>query len=318
MIAILIALACHATLVALLVLVAPQPFDAFVGWLAYWMFGTWALVRYDCSWPWLRATRLSDTLRRSLCALRLDSVSHARLAALAPDLRGRRQAIFAVEPHGYACIAVALLFAGYGTAGSPRDALGADIAGRIRVVGHWIALTIPFVRELYAVFGVLNCSRASFEQALRSRQHLAVIPSGVNGKRDAVLRAPRAGVVDVLRRPDDRLGFLSLATRFGALIVPVLALDEQSTYTALGPRWLPWPLQLVVGRCLVAPLARSAPMRVAVGEPIDTAALNRHRPGAIEELAERYYDALSRLADEHGVRLELHRLSDGAPHAHFE
>jgi len=101
MIAILIALACHATLVALLVLVAPQPFDAFVGWLAYWMFGTWALVRYDCSWPWLRATRLSDTLRRSLCALRLDSVSHARLAALAPDLRGLGRSEGPAEPGEY-------------------------------------------------------------------------------------------------------------------------------------------------------------------------------------------------------------------------
>ena len=67
--------------------------------------------------------------------------------------------------------AIGKSFAGYGTERSLRNALGPLAASRVRVVSHWIALGIPFVRELYAVFGVVDSSRATVFGALERGAH---------------------------------------------------------------------------------------------------------------------------------------------------
>jgi len=308
MIAVVLAVLCHAALCALCVLVervsgVPAP----LVWLAYWTLGSMALVHFDWSCAWLRTTRLSGALRRDIAAVRFTESATERLGALRTELARGKQAIFAIEPHGYACISVALLFAGYGS--TPRSlphTIGASAAAKLRVVSHWLALAIPFIRELYAVFGVVDSTRATVFAELARGNHVLLIPSGMPGKELGALRDAPHNVVDVVRRPDTRLGFVYAAVRFSALLVPVLALDENHAYATCGPSFAPWFLQLVVGRFLVAPFWRRTPMRVAVGEPIDVGSTHWTDRAAIHRLAERYYAALDALAREHGATLVLH------------
>lgn len=310
MIALLLALLCHSALFALCRVVERVcGIPSLLVWLAYWTLGSMLLFYFDWSWPWLRSTRLSNYLRRNVAAVRFDDRSYARLTALGDALSSGKQAIFAIEPHGYACISVAVLFAGYGTERSLSTSLGPRAAGAIRIVSHWLAFTIPFIRELYAVFGVVDSTRESVFSALERGQHVALIPSGMAGKSLGALGDAKPDVVDVVRRPDERLGFIYAAVRFRALLVPVLAIDENHAYATCGPSWLPWWLQLVVGRFLVAPFWRATPMRVAVGEPIDASDSDVLSTNAkVHAVAERYYAALGELAAEHNVTLVLHTM----------
>jgi hypothetical protein len=322
MIALLIALVCHGVLIALCQCIgAALAIPAWLVWLAYWTAGTYWLLASDLSWPWLRSARLSNALRRGVAAVRFDDRSYERLCALRERLEHGKQAVFAIEPHGYACISVALLFAGYGTERSLRNALGPLAASRVRVVSHWIALGIPFVRELYAVFGVVDSSRATVFGALERGAHIAVIPSGMAGKELGALHDAAPNVVDVVRRPDERLGFVYAAAHFRALLVPVLAIDENHAYASIGPSFAPWWAQVVLGRYFVAPFWRAQPMRVAVGEPLDAAcAQPRPSKAHIHELAQRYYAALEALARENNVKLVLHCMDAPPPpqHAHAD
>jgi len=313
MIALIITALCHAALYGLCCAaesVCGVP--ALLFWLAYWTAGTMALLHFDWSWHWLRTTRLSNLLRRTIAAVRFEDAALERLEALDQPLAQGKQAIFAIEPHGYACISVALLFAGYGTQRSLLSRLGATSASKIRIVSHWIAFAIPFIRELYAVFGVIDSTRETVYGALERGNHVLLIPSGMAGKSLGALHDAQRDVVDVVRRPDQRLGFVHAAARFSALLVPVLAIDENHAYATCGPHFLPWFMQLVVGRYFVAPFWRQTPMRVVVGEPIDAGETHWKDRGAIHALAERYYAALGALAAENGVELVLHHQTEKA------
>lgn len=307
MIALVIAVLCHTALYALCcVAESVCGVPALLCWLAYWTAGTIALLHFDWSWHWLRTTRLSNLLRRSIATVRFEDAALEQLEALNAPLARGKQAIFAIEPHGYACIAVALLFAGYGTQRSLLSRLGAASASKIRIVSHWVAFAIPFIRELYAVFGVIDSTSESVYGALACGKHVLLIPSGMAGKSLGALHDAQPNVVDVVRRPDKRLGFVYAAARFSTLLVPVLAIDENHAYATCGPHFLPWFMQLVVGRYFVAPFWRKTPMRVAVGTPIDAGETNWKDCDAIHALGERYYAALAELAAENNVKLVLH------------
>jgi hypothetical protein len=241
-------------------------------------------------------------------------VSEKRLAGLAIDLRtwahGRRSVIFAVEPHGYQCLAAALLFTGYGTESAFLTQLGVEFMQNTRIVGHWIVNFFPFLNWLYAVFGVITSNRNAVERALVNGRHLVLIPSGLAGKQHSVEHrsAMPFEEVDILTRPDQRFGFLSLAARHSALVVPVLVPDEQDAYQALWSSAVPWFLRPTLGKWLLFPLVSSKhkSMRVLVGEPINGGEYDGRSRKSIAEFAKRYYGALQRLGEANGVKVNLH------------
>ncbi len=271
--------------------------------LIYCITTTASLIVFDFASPWLRSTILSDYLRHSSWypmyhKCKLTMMQQKKLVA-------PRQCIFAVEPHGYQCLAVAMMFAGYGKHTGLVSTFGEEFMSRTRIVSHWIGYAIPIVNILYGLFGVITSFKEHVMTALDNGCNIVVIPSGIDGKRDAVERPWCAGGgVDILRRSDERYGFLALAARYGTLVIPVLVPEEQYSYKAYGPAWVPWFLRPVFGRYLVFP--RTARNRVLVGAPIEGRRFHAKSRASIKAFAEEYYEALVALGAANGVKVRLH------------
>ena len=226
-----------------------------------------------------------------LAPTHFDAESAARLALLA---RQRRQVVFGIAPHGPLCLGLVIGFAGH------CGQLPAQLSERLVIVGHWFIRALPFVRELASAFGIISSSRVTVDEAFERNQHLALIPCGMLSKlRCLVEKTPRDKHTVVVHRSAKRFGFIALAARNGALLVPVLAPDENRLYDLYGAHFGLWPLTLVLGRWLLLPKKKST---VRVGMPIDTLDFANDIPG----LERAYYAALSKLAEPtHWVRFKI-------------
>ena len=206
-------------------------------------------------------------------------------------------AVIAIEPHGFACFHVALEWCGYAQQSGVRQQLGRPFMRRTRIVGHWIAQCVPLLRRLYASYGVIGNDRAAVERALESRHHIVLLPSGWDGKRHAVeCEQGGADSVDVLARPVERVGFLALAARHNALLVPILVPDEPRAFQTRGPAFLHWLLRLPVPQS-------TSEMRVVVGWPIDTKQFDGRNRKDMDSLRQIYYDSLRSLGKRVGVEV---------------
>lgn len=251
----------------------------------------------------VREWSLNNFVARSVAHFELDARSRRTLRLLRRATRRANapSCVFAVEPHGYACLSVAVLWCGYAQHSVVRQALGVRFMRRTRIVGHWLAQRVPLLRRIYAAYGVIGCTAAEFDAALADGKHLVLLPGGWAGKRDAMQREPlERDAVRVLKRPLRRSGFLALAARRGALVVPVLAVDEARAFRAKGPAWLHWLLRWPHWHAL----GDARPMRVVCAPPIDT----RRFPNQINRLHALYYNSLALLAAKHGVKLHVEEM----------
>jgi hypothetical protein len=254
------------------------------------------------AWPWLRSTRLSDWLRTYLYRMKCSMPRELEDFASREQLVGDRPAIFAVEPHGYQCTAISMLFCGYGT----RDNLflstfGREFLDNTRIVVHWVHNFFPFIGILFRLFGTISNHRLDVELALSKNQNIVLIPSGLAGKLDAVSRPAESNSVYVARRSDARYGFLALAVRHDAVVVPILVPDEPHVYTPIaGMAWLPEWLQPMRETWVLRGV--TAPMRVLIGAPIDS---RNYSKRTIENFASDYYAALGALARANGSIFSL-------------
>lgn len=229
--------------------------------------------------PSWRASVLARFVQR-YAPVRFSADSQARLQALARD---GRQLMFAVAPHGPMSLSLAIGFAGH-CGDMPRC-----ISDNLDIVGHWSIRLIPFVRELASAFGFISSAREPVEDALKAERHLALIPCGMRSKMQTLIDEPAPPDAIVMHRERERFGFLSLAQRYGMLVVPVLAPEENELYTLYGTSLGCWPLTLAIGRYVILP---RKPLTLRVGEPIDAAKFK----GQIKRLEYVYYAALEELA----------------------
>lgn len=224
---------------------------------------------------WLRNSRLIRRLQKLLLMVDHDVVA-------TPG----RQTLYAVEPHGEACLGFATTFAP-----------SAD--GRVRLLAWSIFRYVPFLRDLYLLGGVVPSAPASAERWLAAGADLAVIPSGVRGLYHAVVDAPPPPRRDPKERKKLRvykvnLGFCALAIKRRLLLVPVLSCNEQLAFV----KWrlidaLPFLSTLIVGVTL-------HPQVTVLGEPIDARDYD-----TVEALADEYYGRLAALGASVGYEVEL-------------
>lgn len=277
---------------------------ALLALLLRWLGGSWFLATTFCiisiglqprCREYFRSTRLSNWLRENVYRMRVEFAGERRVFD--------RPVIFALEPHGYQCTAIMLLFCGYGTHGNALlDRYGAVFMEKTRVVATQVAFLMPLVGNVFSLFGAIENERSLMEAQMRCGRNLVVVPSGLLGKQDAV-RPRRADRVHVVMRPNNRFGFAKLAVDRGAYLTPVLVPDEASVYQPLfGVNWWPLPWWLVPMResWLLGGVRR--PMRVLVGEPIDASKY----AGRVSELARDYYAALQEMGKVHGLEVVLH------------
>ncbi len=272
--------------------------------LLRWIGGGWFLATAFCiisiafqprCRAYFRSTRLSNWLRENVYRMRVEFAGERRVFD--------RPVIFALEPHGYQCTAIMLLFCGYGSRDNALlERYGSAFMEKTRVVATQVAFMMPLVGNIFSVFGAIENDRLLMEAQLRCGRNLVIVPSGLLGK-EAAVQPRRADHVYVVMRPNERFGFAKLAVARSAYLTPVLVPDEASVYEPLfGMNWRPLPWWLVPMResWLLGGVRR--PMRVLVGEPIDASKY----AGRVSELARDYYAALQALGKANGLEVVFH------------
>ncbi len=237
--------------------------------------------RYQLVSDYCRAGALSRWVQ-SWVGFTFSDEAQKQLAALSPT----GKYMFCCEPHNPMVQHVALGFAAHG--GTSMS----TVARTTLVVADTLIRTIPVVREIMSLYGVIGRSRESIATALAHGYSLAIIPSGLVGKARALLDVPPPGFVYIYRRKK-RLGFIKLAIEAGASLVPVLEPNESRAYQLYNRHWQAWPFVLIVGQRLLLPLL---PITVYVGEPISTVGFDASDPQAVQVLADLLYCRMRLLA----------------------
>ena len=84
---------------------------------------------------------------------------------------------------------------------------------------------VPFARDLCLWLGAIDASRPTAERALKAGMSLSVYPGGV---REMFTIDPHSKQTVLVLKP--RLGFLKLALRHNADLVPVMIFNEKHAY----------------------------------------------------------------------------------------
>ncbi|KAI8099129.1 diacylglycerol acyltransferase [Halteromyces radiatus] len=136
------------------------------------------------------------------------------------DLDPKNNYLFGYHPHGILAFGAVSLFV---TEGSGFSKLFPGIIPRLMTLST--NFRIPFYRELLLSMGFCSASRSSCESALKSGpgQSIAIV---IGGAEEALTSCPGTNKL-VLKR---RLGFIRLAIRQQASLVPVFSFGESNLY----------------------------------------------------------------------------------------
>eukprot|EP00755_Sulcionema_specki_P016192 Sspe_Gene.10192::Locus_3406_Transcript_2_3_Confidence_0.400_Length_2656::g.10192::m.10192 len=214
--------------------------------------------------------------------------------------------LFCVHPHGVQAIAVSNFLASVN--GFPKLFPGLKCTAQTLPMNFWM----PFMREHCIALGAGNASKKAITQALTWCKGASTVLF-VGGAKEALYARPHGNQI-VLK---DRVGFIKMAIRTGAALVPCYSFGENSLYRNLAgdtrPRLLKWqrrvqrlltfaPL-LVAGRGLFSysggliPFRR--PITTVVGDPIDVTQDHNPSPEMVEQIHAKYQAALEQLFNDY-------------------
>jgi len=259
-------------------------------------------------WNWLRVSRLSVNVARFL------GVRFTHDGALVlQQLDARRQIFFACSPHGTASLPLCL-FAGHGAC---RSDIPSEIAERTAIMGHWLLLLLPGVCQFFQLYGVVFSARSTVESALDRGMNIALCPSGMLGKTSSqfsidTMPDPMSQKIPIYIPRRERIGFLFLAAKRKALVVPVLSRNEDYLFTDAFPsitalarfisqltnnHWFVESLAAmcvtpVGGRWLIKP---RFDVEIQVGAPIDAALFDPSSKTSMATLEKQYCSSLKAL-----------------------
>lgn len=257
-------------------------------WIAYFAISELVETNGWTRCPSLRSSAFVRFIGREFMRCRFTADSLATMAAFSTSA----QYMFVCEPHGIACLLLVFGFAAHGD-----DGLPSSIANRTLVIAHHSYRYIPILRNIYAVFGVIDERPATLKRVLAAGYSVALIPSALSGKWHSMLpRSSEANAdrdiglypVEIIRRRG--VGCFEYARRFGLTIVPVLTPDEDYIYLRYPLAGDFVPLMITAGSWLIRPLISRVEWRI--GTPIHTAD-SRHTRA--HDLAAMVYRELQRL-----------------------
>ena len=183
----------------------------------------------------------------------------------------------------------------------PMEAIS-RIAGRdVWALGEHLWWKVPGLRRVAAAVGVVDGTRSNAEELLARDQLVVVLPGGL---REAV--KPRELRYHLLW--GHRYGFIDVAVRTGAPIVPLACVGSDELFDfvgdayARGRRWLhtegipiPFPSR-------VLPIPHRVPLRYRIGEPISTRGVDPEDEGARRRLRRETEGALHELIEDELAR----------------
>ncbi|TMW64451.1 hypothetical protein Poli38472_013073 [Pythium oligandrum] len=181
-------------------------------------------------------------------------------------LEAGKRYIFGYHPHGI------IVMSRIATYGGNWEKLFPGI--EYRVLGASTMFWVPFGRDLCLWLGGVDASRSTAEKVLKSNKSITVFPGGVP---EIFLTDPKSKEnVLVLKK---RLGFVKLAIRQGADLVPCFVFNEKFLYKVWNPpkaliaffrKTLQIPLIFFWGRFLWMPLQppKEKTFGIVYGKPI--------------------------------------------------
>ena len=214
--------------------------------------------------------------------------------------------VFAYAPHGLYPLGAAYL--------PLTPAWRAALPGvRPATLTASVVFQLPLLRDILAWAGCRAVSSATFARALREKGAVLVVPGGQAELVEAHRMRPRApGEPACCALYARHRGFVRLAAREGASLVPVVALGEVSSLSNVVAlpavqRWsyrrLGFPVPFLVGgRLGVLPLPSRTGLRFVVGRPIAPPALAQGEGPSeeqVEALHETFYSQMEALWEEH-------------------
>ncbi|KAI2801885.1 2-acylglycerol O-acyltransferase 1 [Blomia tropicalis] len=225
-----------------------------------------------------------------------------RTAKLSPD----KNYIFGCHPHGILSFSHFVNFATEGTGFSKLFP---------KIVPHLITLNyqfwLPIHRDIILLSGTCEASRESIEYIIsgKGRGNAAAIVIG--GANEVLKAAPNQMILTLKRRK----GFVRLAIKHGASLVPVLSFGENdllntphkedSLYNRIQEKiikFISYPIPIFFGRGVfqytIGLLPFRKPITTIVGKPIDTKRNENPTQKEIDDLHQRYIEALMQIFEE--------------------
>ncbi|KAJ8116988.1 hypothetical protein OPT61_g1705 [Boeremia exigua] len=265
----------------------------------------------------------SERLRRLKVWSLFASYFPARLHR-SQELEPTRKYIFGYHPHGIISHGA---FAAFATEALGFSQLFPGITNALLTLDS--NFRYPIYREYALRLGMASVSRDSCENILSKGGHngegmgraITIVVGGARESLDA-----RPGVVRlVLRR---RKGFVKMAIRTGADLVPVLAFGENDIYDQVDSESHPLlhKFQMLVKKVMgftipifhargifnydVGMMPYRRPINIVVGKPIRIVQDKHPKPEYMDEVHEKYIEELMRLWNEHKDTFARHRTGE--------
>jgi len=206
----------------------------------------------------------------------------------AAKLDATKQYIFAVTPHGVFPFSLACIGIGK---------INQEIFNKARVVVASSVQRFPVIGHLLQMIGAVNASKNSVKEALQKGDSLALCPGGIG---EMFWGYPRPGCLPSQEYAllKSRKGMIELALQHGASLVPVYAFGGSKLFKkAYSPivekisRLFGVSILLFWGR-LGLPVPFTVPLLYAVGEPIQVQQTLNPTPQEIDQLHEKFCQAL--------------------------
>ncbi|XP_068855117.1 LOW QUALITY PROTEIN: 2-acylglycerol O-acyltransferase 3-like [Aphelocoma coerulescens] len=282
---------------------------AYAGWWLWDWRGPDAGPRH---WDWVRNWRIWDHFCDYF------PITVLREAPLPPG----RSYVLPAHPHGISCIGVfgAFVTGGRGATGTPKFGVGAGPCPGLRpnLAALEGLFRLPLYREYAMAAGLCPVSRRCLDAVLsRESQALLIM---VGGAAEALEGTPGCTRVTLRRRH----GFVRLALRHGAPLVPVYVFGEQDAFRqpplAEGSwlRRLQRGLKEILGfaPCIfwgrggLPFLPFRVPLTVVVGSPLEVPRVPRPSPEVVAHYHGLYVERLQELFERHkgacGVPSDTH------------
>nr|QBG05558.1 diacylglycerol acyltransferase [Chromochloris zofingiensis] len=203
--------------------------------------------------------------------------------------------VIGLEPHSSLPVAVPAVF------GSESPLLPAALRGNCHGLASSVCFQFPLVRHLWWWLGLRPIDRHSMAALLRHGKSVVLVPGGVQ---ECLYMQPGSELA-FLR---NRKGFVRMAMRHGAPIIPVFAFGQSNTFQWYrpGPPWVSEafvaklsrrigmvPL-LIMGRW-GTPLPIQTPMTVVFGKPIPVPHTETPSDELVQEHLDKFITAMETL-----------------------
>jgi 1-acyl-sn-glycerol-3-phosphate acyltransferase len=209
-----------------------------------------------------------------------------------------QQYVIGYEPHSALPTGIPAVFS------SPSPSLPTFLRGpRFHSLASSICFAIPFVRQLWYGLGLRPADRGQIERLLKGGGSILLCPGGVQ---ECVLMEHHCERIYLRKRK----GFIRMAIKHGAALVPVFAFGQRDHY-----HWYRAPLPAFISRALGAapilmwgimgtPIPHRSLLKIVVGAPITTKVEGKVQEDPSDEmvsaLLDKFIESMQRMYEKHG------------------